>query len=91
MKAFAQFIDIGNKIGIRKNTILQFGDSWTLIGAVWMINPGSSAPCNTHVQDEELAKLNTIDSNNQRQVASVDRTMGFLEKNPDWILYWREA
>ena len=28
MKVFAQFIDIDSFISIRKNTILQFGDSW---------------------------------------------------------------
>ena len=44
MKVFAQFHDVSPELGIRRNTVLQFGDSWETIGAVWLINPGSSSP-----------------------------------------------
>lgn len=80
MKVFAQFIDIDSFISIRKNTILQFGDSWKTIGAVWLINPGSSAPCNVSISDDELTMLNSIDNKEHWQVASIDPTMRFLEK-----------
>lgn len=80
MKAFAQFIEYNKSIGIRKNTILQFGQSWEVIGAVWMINPGSSKPLNIPLSDSELEKLQGIDNNSNWHAASIDRTMGFLEK-----------
>ena len=80
MKVFAQFIDIDSFISIRKNTILQFGDSWKTIGAVWFINPGSSAPCNVSISDDELTMLNSIDNKEHWQVASIDPTMRFLKK-----------
>lgn len=82
MKVFAQFIDIDSFISIRKNTILQFGDSWKTIGAVWLINPGSSAPCNVSISDDELTMLNSIDDNKEHwQVASIDPTMRFFREN----------
>ena len=80
MKVFAQFHDVSPELGIRRNTVLQFGDSWETIGAVWLINPGSSSPCDVPVMDEEREMLSRIDGGCQWSVASIDPTMRFLEK-----------
>lgn len=77
MKVFAQFID--GILPIRLNTILQFGDSWDPIAAVWLINPGSSKAASS-VSPEEKVALDAIDNNNEWSIASIDATMGFLEK-----------
>lgn len=43
MKVYAQYFKVKD-IEYRLNTILQFGDSWELIGNVVLANPGSSMP-----------------------------------------------
>ena len=43
MKVYAEFID-DNGLLFRTKTLLQFGDSWDLIGSIVMKNPGSAKP-----------------------------------------------
>jgi hypothetical protein len=43
MKVFAEFIE-EDGISYRKTTLLQFGDSWDLIGSAVLKNPGSATP-----------------------------------------------
>lgn len=43
MKVYAEFFEEGN-LSYRKNTLLQFGESWKLIGNVVLANPGSAKP-----------------------------------------------
>ncbi|WP_175623123.1 hypothetical protein [Chryseobacterium schmidteae] len=43
MKVFAEFIE-NNGLQFRTKTLLQFGDSWDLIGSIVMKNPGSAKP-----------------------------------------------
>lgn len=83
MKVFAEFIE-ENGITYRKTTLLQFGESWELIGSAVLKNPGSSKPLNSisnesfrHIENLypyiKLEKSNWFDF-------SVDSTMRFLEK-----------
>jgi hypothetical protein len=43
LKVYAEFFEDGN-LSYRKNTLLQFGESWKLIGNVVLANPGSAKP-----------------------------------------------
>lgn len=43
MKVFAEYFT-ENNLTYRTNTILQFGDSWDLIGNIVLANPGSAEP-----------------------------------------------
>ena len=43
MKVYAEFINDESLI-FRTRTLLQFGDSWDLIGSIVMKNPGSAKP-----------------------------------------------
>lgn len=90
MKAFARWIkafpenEKEEKDYFRKNTILQFGKSWDVIGAAILINPGSAFPtdeainCETKLKLQEISK--TVEGNGEWRVFGVDSTMRFLEK-----------
>ncbi|HOI27582.1 MAG TPA: hypothetical protein PKZ15_09075 [Paludibacteraceae bacterium] len=43
MKVFTHYESISNNDGVRYRTLLQYGDSWNIIGSVVMMNPGSSS------------------------------------------------
>ena len=43
MNVYAEYIE-ENELSFRTNTILQFGDSWELIGNIVLANPGSATP-----------------------------------------------
>jgi hypothetical protein len=43
MKVYAEYFEESGLL-FRKNTLLQFGDSWDLIGSVVLANPGSAEP-----------------------------------------------
>ena len=88
MKVFAQWIkacagEPGNEDYFRKNTILQFGDSFDVIGAAILINPGSARPIAEVIDDETKSKLQEISSDSKGgewRVFNADSTMRFLEK-----------
>lgn len=90
MKIFAQWIKaISENQGtgdyyFRKNTILQFGNSWEVIGAAILINPGSALPNEDEVDSETKSLLhkisNTADSSAEWRAFDADSTMRFLEK-----------
>lgn len=50
MKVYAQYFELDG-IPYRLNTILQFGNSWDLIGNVVLANPGSAIPKNEINED----------------------------------------
>lgn len=87
MKVFAEYFERDN-LTFRKNTILQFGESWNLIGNIVLANPGSSKPI-TEVSLDFLLKIQdfysiyrpnvTFNENNWLEF-NVDPTMGFIEK-----------
>lgn len=51
MNVYAKFIEF-DKIKYRQNTILQFGDSWQLIGNIVLANPGSAKPLLNKIDDQ---------------------------------------
>ena len=55
MKIYAEFIN-DESLMFRTKTLLQFGDSWDLIGSIIMKNPGSAKPGNK-IDDEISEKL----------------------------------
>lgn len=89
MKAFAQWIKAlqtnqEDNNYFRKNTILQFGNNWNVIGAAILINPGSALPSEEVIDCETKSKLqeisNTFVEKGEWRVFNVDSTMRFLEK-----------
>lgn len=51
MKVYAEYFE-ENGLSFRTNTILQFGNSWDLIGNIVLANPGSATPINKISNDE---------------------------------------
>lgn len=65
----------------RWRTLLQFGDSWKIIGSVVMINPGSARPLNAElpIQDNDiLLQLNQFCDKDAWYAFSNDTTMRFI-------------
>lgn len=83
MKVFAEFIS-EKGIQYRRNTLLQFGNSWDLIGSAVLKNPGSAKP-NGQVSREIFEDINRF-FDNQSLIHKNwfnfkdDPTMGFIEK-----------
>ncbi len=90
MKVFARWIKAPldnhseEEYHFRKNTILQFGNSWDIIGAAILINPGSALPTNESIDCETISRLQKIsdiyDKKDEWRVFNSDSTMRFLEK-----------
>lgn len=87
MKVYARYIQ-DNGLEYRFDTLLQFGESWELIGNVVLANPGSSSPLKNidKTETEEIAKFfnkyrkgEQIDSS-EWFVFSPDSTMQQIEK-----------
>ena len=57
MKVYAQYFELDG-ISYRLNTILQFGDSWELLGNVVLANPGSAEP----IKEIDATKINQLQS-----------------------------
>lgn len=83
MKVFARFIE-KNGFEYRLDTLLQFGDSWDLLGNIVLANPGSAAPIN---KAENITKKfwdkyrkNTQFNPNEWYEFKADSTMGYVEK-----------
>lgn len=79
MRVFTHFLptDPKNpKAGIRYGTILQFGDSWELIGSVIMKNPGSS-----NFKNDTPAKIDELNLYDSGDNAC------WYEFNPDSTMY----
>jgi hypothetical protein len=87
MKSYAEYFE-EEGVFYRKNTLLQFGDGWELIGSVVLANPGSAEPVSP-VPGEVLTSISSfyakyrnaeeINSENWH-VFSTDSTMRFVEK-----------
>lgn len=79
LTVYAHFYnDETNQIQYRWRTLLQFGNSWDIIGTVYMKNPGSSAPIDCITDKENLCYLNGIDDTNNWFLFSVDPTMRLI-------------
>lgn len=87
MKVYAEYFN-ENGIFFRRNSLLQFGNSWELIGNAVLANPGSAKPIEGVSEDlpgmisEFYAKYRSNEaffSKNWFEF-SPDSTMGFVEK-----------
>lgn len=81
MKVYARYFE-ENGLGFRRDTILQLGDSWDLIGSIILMNPGSAVPIsNIASQDvlSQLSKLTGINESQDWKEFSVDPTMRWIE------------
>ncbi len=58
MKVYARYFSDG-LLNFRLNTVLRFGDSWNVIGAAVLINPGSSKPMGD-IDSDTLERLSAI-------------------------------
>ena len=59
MKVYAEFIE-DNGLLFRTKTLLQFGDSWELIGSIVMKNPGSAKPGNPLSENSKIQISNFL-------------------------------
>lgn len=60
-KVFACFYtDESTNITYRRNTVLQFGDSWDVIGTAILLNPGSATIAADQLLDKELESLRNL-------------------------------
>lgn len=79
MKVYARYFS-ENGLNFRLNTVLQFGDSWDVIGAAVLINPGSAQPAGD-VSEDELRHLEAITTQTDYwRLFTADPTMNQLEK-----------
>jgi len=87
MKVYAEYFE-ENGLSFRSNTILQFGDSWELIGNVVLANPGSAQPTNK-IDNISTDKLKEFYKSYRDTVAfkqdnwhefKDDATMRFIQK-----------
>lgn len=77
MKVYAEFIE-EDGLQFRTKTLLQFGNSWDLIGSIVMKNPGSAKPGNKlDIQNEkEISKFYKKDINFKNwSLSNDDATM----------------
>ena len=59
MKVYTHYAEIDGT-GFRWRTLLQFGNSWNIIGSVVMKNPGTAAPNNMVTDKNALSKLSAF-------------------------------
>lgn len=87
MKVYAEYF-IENGMTYRMNTILQFGDSWELIGNIVLANPGSAEPTKS-MNDVDKKRLEVFYKNYKNDALldlpnwyefSADPTMKRVEK-----------
>jgi len=87
LRAFAEYFEEAGLL-YRRNTLLQFGNSWDLIGNVVLANPGSAEPTAAASQDildlissfyDEYRNGENIQPENWHEF-SPDPTMRFVEK-----------
>lgn len=86
MRVFAEYFE-EDGLKYRRNTILQFGESWELIGNAVLANPGSAEPV-SKPDEESLNHIKVFFSEYRNEKIaqdnwfefSSDPTMGFVEK-----------
>lgn len=75
MKVYTHYYK-NNNLAFRWRTLLQFGDSWEVIGTIVMKNPGTASPIDIVCDAEILAHLSRFDDNgNSWYEFSADSTM----------------
>ena len=80
MKVYARYFS-EDCLNFRRDTILRFGDSWDVIGAAVLINPGSAHPLAEIDSETIIAHLSSITGHSDCwKEFSADATMGQLAK-----------
>lgn len=64
MKVYAEYFEECG-LSFRTNTILQFGDSWDLIGNIVLANPGSATPLH-NINNDDIDRLKLFYKNFRR-------------------------
>lgn len=83
MRVFAEYFK-ENGLTFRTNTILQFGDSWELIGNIVLANPGSAEPIES-LCDDSRKKLKNFYKN--YKVGNDFKTENWHEFSPDQTMH----
>jgi len=87
MRIYAEYIE-DSGLCFRRNTLLQFGDSWDLVGNAVLANPGSAEPIRdisdevgVHITQfyDEYRGAQSLELDHWREF-SPDSTMRFIEK-----------
>lgn len=79
MKIYSHYTKITEKEGSRWRTLLQFGNSWDILGSVVMKNPGSAAVSCPVADAQVLQALRFFDGNKTREI--------WYEFTPDPTMY----
>lgn len=79
MKVFTHYTKITEQEEFRWRTLLQFGESWDIIGSVVMKNPGSAAVSRAVTDPETLQALQGFDENTSKET--------WFEFTPDQTMY----
>lgn len=79
MRVYTHYTKITEKEGFRWRTLLQFGDSWNIIGTVVMKNPGSASVSCPVTDTEVLQALRIFDEHTAEEI--------WYEFKPDQTMY----
>ena len=79
MKVFTHYTKITEQEEFLWRTLLQFGESWDIIGSVVMKNPGSAAVSRAVTDPETLQALQGFDENTSKET--------WFEFTPDQTMY----
>lgn len=79
MKVYTHYTKLTEKEGFRWRTLLQFGNSWNIIGTVVMKNPGSAAASCMVTDRAVLQALRTFDESMTEET--------WYEFTPDQTMY----
>ena len=78
MKVFTHYTKITEQEEFRWRTLLQFGESWDIIGSVVMKNPGSAAVSRAVTDPETLQALQGFDENTSKET---------IHARPNYVLH----
>ncbi|WP_299577491.1 hypothetical protein [uncultured Sunxiuqinia sp.] len=83
MRVYARYFSEDN-LNFRRTTLIQFGDSWELIGSAVLINPGSAHPIsNTPIDGSKIHEISAFlgtECKDDWYEFRSDPTMGWLRK-----------
>lgn len=83
MKVYAEYFK-ENDLTFRTNTILQFGNSWDLIGNIVLANPGSAEPIKS-LEEDSKNKINSFYKNYKD--VNTFKVENWYEFSPDQTMY----
>ena len=76
MKVYSHYYRTEGEVGLRWRSLMQFGDSWNIIGSVVMKNPGSAVPIRLETNKDIIAELVRFETSDDPWYEfTVDNTM----------------